>query len=169
MKNKRTIFVSAAIFILLFGTASWGSTHDKMHESETQDMKMHDMGHDQHSGMVMGESMVILGQDEVEGVVGMAHLSDVQKQMTAMGRGETHHFMIMFSDPKTGQALEKGVVALKIRNPMGATSAPVKMIGMDGHFGADINLQGKGQYQFLVGTKLDDGVKRQYEFTYVLE
>jgi hypothetical protein len=171
--NKKSVFYTAIILQLFFcGTVAWGMNHEKLHDMKTHDMKSHDMkGHDmepdKHSGMMMGESMVMLGQAEIKGINGMAHLSDVSKQMATMGRNETNHFMMMFSDVKTGQPIDKGVAALKVQTPTGETLAPVKLIGMDGHFGADITLKEKGEYHFLVGTKFADGQKRQYDFQYI--
>jgi hypothetical protein len=40
---------------------------------------------------------------------------------------------------------------------------------MQGHFGADVALSEKGKYEFTVGTKLADGEKRQFEFSYTLK
>ncbi len=159
MNRKIGFFSVFIISFILCGSGAWAMNHEKTY----------DTGHNQHSGMMMGESMVILGQAEVSGIKGMAHLSDVRKQMTAMGRSETNHFMMMFSDTKTGQPIDTGTAALKVQTPAGETLAPVKLIGMDGHFGADITLKETGEYHFLVGTKLGDGQKRQFHFDYTLK
>ena len=42
-------------------------------------------------------------------------------------------------------------------------------MGMGNHFGADIVLPAKGEYQFQVGSKLADGSKRQFTFHYTLK
>ena len=42
-------------------------------------------------------------------------------------------------------------------------------MGMQGHFGADITLSETGEYKFMVGTKLADGEKRQFEFEYKMK
>jgi hypothetical protein len=167
MKKKSATLTAVVLALFLCFSGVWAMSHEKADDIKSHDMKPHDMDHDQHSDMMMGESMMMLGQAEVNGVKGMAHLSDVKKQMAAMGRTETNHFMMMFSDVKTGKPIDKGVVALKVQNPAGETLPPVKLIGMGGHFGADITLTEKGKYHFLVGTKLADGVKRQYHFDYI--
>jgi hypothetical protein len=157
--KKRIFSVLTIVFLVTALIPALASSAD---HPKNEDMKHEGM----HEGMMMGESMVVLGQSEVSGVNGMAHLSDVSKQMAALGRSETNHFMMMFSDVKTGKAIEKGVVALKVKSPSGETSGPFKLIGMGGHFGADVILTEKGEYHFIVGTKLGDGVKRQYHFDY---
>jgi hypothetical protein len=83
---------------------------------------------------------------------------------------ENYHFMMMFSDAKTGEALHEGTVAVKITGP-GDTQAgaAIPLMGMGGHFGADVALLKKGEYHFMVGTKLSDGQKRPFEFSYTVQ
>jgi len=95
----------------------------------------------------------------------MAHLKDVKAALAKMGMTETHHFMAAFVD-KTGKQITEGTVAVKIVSPAGKEAEPIKLMGMEGHFGADITLAEKGKYLFKVGTQLPDGKKRQYEFKY---
>jgi hypothetical protein len=131
---------------------------------------MHEHGeHGKMEGMKMEKGMVMLGDQTVEGVKAMAHLNDVKEAMAKMGMKETHHFMVMFMDTKTGKPITEGTVAVKIESPAGKEGDPVKLMGMEGHFGADIVLSEKGDYEFKVGTKLPDGQKRQYEFKYSIK
>jgi len=123
-------------------------------------MKMGD-----HAGMKMEAGMVMLGEQSVEGVKALAHVNDVKAAMAKMGMKETHHFMVAFTD-KAGKPVTEGTVAVKIENPAGTVGEPIPLMGMQGHFGADIVLAEKGTYKFKVGTKLPDGVVRQYEFKY---
>jgi hypothetical protein len=111
-------------------------------------------------------TMAIVGSMSSKGVKGMAHIKDVKETMSKMGMKSTHHFMIAFVNEETGEQVEKGAVALKLTNP-NAKSETIEMIGMDGHFGADIVLDMKGEYHFKLGTKLEDGVKRRYHFHHV--
>jgi hypothetical protein len=99
----------------------------------------------------------------------MAHLKDVRDAMAKMDMKETHHFMVMFMDTTTGEPIEQGSAALKIVSPSGKEVGTVKLMGMQGHFGADIALSEKGKYEFTVGTKLADGEKRQFEFSHTLK
>jgi len=127
--------------------------------------KMEGMKHGEHSGMMMGAGMMMLGDQTVDGVKAMAHLNDVKDAMAKMGMKETHHFMVAFVDA-SGNPITEGTVAVKIEDPAGKTGDPIKLMGMEGHFGADIVLADKGKYEFKVGTKLPDGKTRQYEFEY---
>ena len=121
-----------------------------------------------HEGMMMEEGMVMLGEETEEGVKAMAHLNDVKAAMAKMGMKETHHFMVAFVDA-AGKQITEGTVAVKVTNPAGKEGAPIKLMGMEGHFGADIVLPEKGEYHFKVGTKLVDGKKREYHFHYTVE
>ncbi len=123
-----------------------------------------------HGGMGMHDSMsaaggmMMLGEQSMHGVEAMAHMKDVRAAMSKMGMKTTHHFMVMFSDEKSGDSIDKGTVAVKITDPDGKVSGPVELMGMQGHFGADVVLDKPGEYTFQVGCKLSDGQARQYEF-----
>ena len=123
---------------------------------------MESMGHGDEK---VATDMIMIGEQVVDGVKGMAHLKDVKDAMAKMGMKETHHFMMMFRD-KEGKTITNGSVAVKIKGPNGKEGAAIKLIGMDKHFGADVILEQKGTYVFTVGTQLADGVKRQFEFRY---
>ena len=141
---------------------------DHGHESQGQ---AHGNSHDmqnKHDGMSSDGSMFIVGSMTSKGVKGMAHLKDVTKTMAKMGMKTTHHFMIAFVDEATGEQIENGTVALKITNPDAKVGEAIKLIGMDGHFGADVVLDMEGEYHFRLGTKLADGVKRKYHFHHVV-
>jgi len=99
----------------------------------------------------------------------MAHLKDVKAAMAKMGMPTTHHIMVMFVDVASGKPVESGVAAVKIEGPDGKQSEAIKLMGMQGHFGADVELPTAGEYEFKVGTKLADGKKRQYEFKVELQ
>jgi len=111
--------------------------------------------------------MAILGSMSSKGVKAMAHIKDVSETMAKMGFATTHHFMIAFVDEATGEQIVNGNVVLKVINPDSKTSETVELVGMDGHFGADIVLNMEGEYHFRLGTKLEDGTKRQFHFHYV--
>ncbi len=125
----------------------------------------HGHGHDKAGH----EEMVLIGEKTIDGVRGEAHLNDVKEAMKKAGMPMTHHFMILFENSATKEAITEGRVALRVTGPDGNTGNPVRLIGMDGHFGADITLEHKGEYAFEVGSRLPDDKNRQFEFTYVLE
>jgi hypothetical protein len=73
--------------------------------------------------------------------------------------------MLMLHDA-SGDAIESGSLAVKIKGPDGKLSKAIKLMGMQGHFGADVILAHKGPHVFIVGSKLDDGKKRTFEFNF---
>jgi hypothetical protein len=147
--------------------------HDKAAETDHhKDMKNSDQAHgmqSKHEKMDSDGSMLIVGSMTSKGVKGMAHLKDVSKTMADMGMPTTHHFMIAFVDEETGAQIESGTVALKITNPDAKVSEAIELVGMDGHFGADVTLDMTGEYHFRLGTQLADGKKRKYHFHQVIE
>lgn len=152
------------------GHDSHGNDHSKTTHEVSSETKHHDDAHGthgEHSGMTADGSMIIVGSQVSKGVKGMAHIKDVSAAMAKMGMKATHHFMMAFVDEQTGKQIEKGTVALKLTNPDAKVSETIELIGMDGHFGADIVLDMQGEYHFKLGTKLEDGTKRKYHFHYV--
>ena len=134
----------------------------------------HNMMEHQGTMAKMPNQSIMLGEQTVEGVKGKANLKDVGAMMAKMGQKENFHFMIMFSDAKTGTAIDQGTVAVKIVDPKtGQAGEAIALMGMgagaSSHFGADVTLPTKGDYQFQVGSKLADSTKRQFTFKYTLQ
>jgi hypothetical protein len=130
---------------------------------------MQQEGHEGHSGMAAAGNLLDLGTVADKGVAAMAHLKDVRTAMAKLGMKTTHHLMIMFNDEKTGKSIEAGTVAVKITGPDGTVTDPLELMGMQGHFGADVTLDKPGEYRFQVGSKLADGTARQYDFMTVIK
>lgn len=162
MKRKLIVLLSALVVTLPLAVFA-GSMHEHGEQGTSEGMM-----HGEHEGMMMQGDMIMLGEQVEDGVKAMAHLKDVKEAMAKMGMDATHHIMILFVDAATGEPIEEGMVAVKITDPSGSTGEPVKLMGMQGHFGADIVLKEKGEYKFEIGTKLKDGKKRQFEFTYTV-
>ena len=178
MKNLSKKLVLMALLIGLPFTAlamSHGDDKEMKHgdmkheDMKHDDMKHGSMDHGEHGGMGMEGDMIMLGNVVKDGVKAMAHLKDVGKAMAQMGMPATHHIMVMFVDQASGDPIESGAAAVKIERPDGTESGPIKLMGMQGHFGADIELAEPGKYEFKVGTKLADGKKRQFEFEFTLK
>lgn len=121
-----------------------------------------------HESTALEGDMIMIGDAVQDGVKAMAHLKDVGEAMQQMGMTTTHHIMVIFADLKTGKPIETGSVAVKVTGPDGEKSEPVKLMGMQGHFGGDITLARPGQYHFVIGTKMVDGKKRQFELDFTL-
>jgi len=141
--------------------------HGDMKMDQDMDKKMdHDMDDMDHSSMNMKGDMIMLGMQEVDGVKANIHMKDVSAMMSEMGMDATHHFMIALTDAKTGKNLSEGVVAVKITDPSGKEGKPLKLMGMQGHFGSDVTLKEAGEYHFQIATKLADGKTRKFEVSF---
>lgn len=157
------------IFSVLVLTPALTLAHCGSCEHEQKGGQKVAANHEGHSGMAAAGNMLDLGSVTVKGVEGMAHLKDVRAAMAKMGMNTTHHFMVMFSDEQSGKAIETGTVAVKITRPEGTVTGPLALVGMQGHFGADVTLDKPGAYLFAVGSKLADGTSRQFEFKMVIK
>ena len=170
-KQMMVLMVVAALMIPAAALAMKDMEHgskDMDHGSMTHDMK--DMDHGKKMdhgsmGMEMSGKMIMLQDEEVDGVMASAHLMDVKEKMAEHGMSQTHHIMVRFMDTE-GNPVEQGSAAVKIESPDEKVSDPIKMMGMQGHFGVDITLDQKGMYHFMIGTKLADGQKRTFHFHY---
>jgi len=175
MKHLRSILMILAVLVALplaalamqHEAGGSGMDHGKM-DMDKGKMDM-DKGEMEHGGMMMEGNMAMLGDAVEDGVKAMAHLKDVKDAMAKMGMKTTHHLMVMFADADSGKPIDAGMAAVKITGPDGKESEAIKLMGMQGHFGADVALAGPGAYHFSIGTKLPDGKKRQFEFDYHLK
>ncbi len=178
---KRTTIAILALACLLLPMSAFASgdhgkkmdmDHGKMDKKMDMDHgkmdKKMDMDHGK-MGMKMDKDTIMLENEVVDGVMGMGHLKDVQAAMAKMKMKETHHFAVMFQDAESKKHIEEGQAALKIEYPNGETGKAIMLMGMQGHFGADIVLPEKGIYHFYVASKLEDGKKRKYHFHYQFE
>lgn len=143
--------------------------HSKMGKSTMDHSSKEPMDHSKmdHGNMGSHGDMMMLGSEVVEGVKARVHIKDTSEAMAKMGMDHTHHLMVSFvkdGNGAEGHAIKKGKVAVKVINPDETENKPVKMMGMDGAFGADLVLKEKGMYHFYIGTKLEDGTKRKYHF-----
>lgn len=148
--GKRLLVLVMAM--LMVSVAALAMDHSKM--------KM-----DHGDGMSMGGNMIMLQDVEVDGVMASAHMLDTREKMAKHGMKETHHFMVGFMNTE-GEGISQGQVALKIEAPDGSVGQPSRLMGMSGAFGADITLDQKGMYKFVIGTKLADGKKRSFAMHY---
>jgi hypothetical protein len=136
------------------------------HDHKQSDMKNMDHAQMDHGSMTGMQSLGECVRDEVQSRADIkAYGADAVASMAKMGMDGTHHLMVYFSD-KSGGEITDGVVAVRIKGPDGKQSAPVKLMGMGKGFGGDIVLKAKGEYELEVGTKLQDGKKRVFEYSY---
>ena len=165
-KLLMTIFLALMIPAVGLAMQDMDSKHDHDMDSKHDDHDMgskhemdskHDHGKD-HSSMGM-TGIIMLKDDEVEGVKGTGHLMDGKG-----GKGKM--LMIMFIDAKSGAMVSEGQVALKVEGPDMKIGEAQKMMKNRGMYEVDVNLDQKGPYTFTVGTKLEDGKKRVFQFKY---
>lgn len=149
-----------------------GKSQENMHQGHT--MENHgDMAHDdhgKHAGHDMHGGMAEIGQSTEDGVTASAKVmvydAAAREAMAKAGQNATHHLMIYFADAKTGKAISTGQAAVKVKSHGGESSKPIALMQMGAGFGADVNLPG-GHYEIEVGTKLEDGKKRKFEYDYM--
>lgn len=139
--------------------------HDmhKGHDMKMDDAK--DMDHDMHKGHDMAAKdgdFVEIGKDTQNGVVATVKVKTYDEKtkatMAKMGMNATHHVMVFFTDAKTGAAVASGKAALKIK---GEDAKPTMLMQMGAGFGGDVSVE-EGMSTFEIGTKLEDGEKRQF-------
>lgn len=161
---KRTLTTLTALALLHLPLIAGAQNHSG-HEQHAMPQ------HSGHAAMEKARTQTImLGEQTVDGVKCKAMVNDVGAAMAQMGMKENYHFMVTFNDAATGAAIEQGTVAVKITDPKsGKVGEPIALLGMGNHFGADVALTEKGEYQFQVGTKLADGNKRQFQFSYTVK
>jgi hypothetical protein len=132
-------------------------SHDK-EMSKDKDPDMH-KGHDMAA---KDGDFVEIGKDTQDGVVATvkvkAYDEKTRATMEKMGMNATHHVMVFFTEEKTGDAVTSGKAALKIK---GEEAKPAMLMLMGTGFGSDVSV-GEGMSKFEIGTKLEDGKKRQF-------
>lgn len=132
----------------------------KGHEKKMEHAK--EMSHDMHKGHDMGnDDFVEVGKDTQKGVVATVKVKAYDDKTVEM-IGATHHVMIYFTDEKSGETVGGGKAALKVK---GQDGKPAMLMQMGDGFGADVKLEGM-MNTFEIGTKLDDGEKRQFSVMY---
>jgi hypothetical protein len=119
--------------------------------------------HGKHTGHDMGAGdLTEIGKDVQKGVVATVKVKtydeDTKATMAKMGMAATHHVMVFFTDEASGKPVG-GKAALKVKDGEGK---PTMLMQMGDGFGADVNLEG-GMHTLEIGTKLQDGEKRQFE------
>lgn len=157
MKHTKASWAAALVVGgLFFAMPALGMDGHDMAEMNQDHMQ-------QMQGMNGMQGMQALPADqEVEGIKAMFHLMPIDPKVLPAGHQATHHLMVMFNDTASGKPVESGTVAVKITDPDQKEAKPVKMMGMQGHFGVDVNLDRPGVWHFRIATKLADGKVRQF-------
>jgi len=131
-------------------------------------------GHESMSGM-HGESkmedhgMMKMGDKVFEGKIGAwkaeARLVDMKAQMAKSKVSEkmmakmknTHHLSVSLTDPKSKKPVTEGKGSVTVTAP-DKNQVKYDLMGMQGHFGADITLDKPGKYEF--SAEIESGGKK---------
>lgn len=162
MKHKKTAWALALIIGGAFLASPVLATNG--HDGYDMDGGMSHGTMQQNSG-----GMIMLGDELQDGVKAMFHLVPIDAKNLPAGQTATHHLMVMFTNIATGQPVSSGTVAVKVGFPDGKEASPVKLMGMQGHFGVDVNLNQAGIWHFRIATKLTDGKVRQFHTHHVVK
>lgn len=126
----------------------------------------HGSKHSDHAGHgAAAHEEVVDGVKVTFEVMGMAEHAKAMKITLPKGMKETHHIAVSFRDAKTGKAITKGEVNLKVQGPDMAAQTKA-LTAMQGHFGADFDLSKKGRYGVMSKFKVKDGKVRSAKFWY---
>jgi hypothetical protein len=120
----------------------------------------------QGQGMKVAHDMMRMGTRVYRGKMGHwngeARIIDMKAQMAASGMQaqgtmmNTHHMALALTDPKTNASITEGTGAVTVIGPDKSTKT-YDIMGMQGHFGADVNLPKPGKYTF--NAKIESGGK----------
>ena len=166
--KRFTIAMMVLAFAMGMPMLSVAMDHGSHDKDMSKDMKMdhaQDKAHDMHKGHDMDAKdgdFVDIGKDTQNGVIATVKVKTYDEKtlatMAKMGMNSTHHVMVFFTDEKSGAAVASGKAALKIK---GVDAKPVMMMQMGTGFGGDVTVA-EGMATFEIGTKLEDGQKRQF-------
>lgn len=125
-------------------------------------------GHDMHAMGGAAHEEVVNGVKATFRVQTMADAMKAMGMEMPKGVKETHHVSVAFTDAKSGKALTEGVVKVKIIAPDKSEQSK-DLMGMQGHFGADVEMVKKGKYGVMCKFQLKDGKTRQAKFWYTVK
>jgi hypothetical protein len=154
---KKSTVLIAALFALAAPVSAFAASHEG-HEHGSMDMG--------HGGMMsMGK---VAHEEVVDGVKATFEVLDIKAKMKEMGMKETHHIMVVFTDPKSGKKLSEGEVKVKVMAP-DKSEQTKDLMGMEGGFGSDFTLGQKGKYGVMCKFQLKDGKVRNAKFWYTVK
>ncbi len=157
-----TLTILALVFAMGMSMTSFAAMDHGSHGKEMAK----DMKHDGHDMDQQKGDFVEIGKDTQTGVVATVKVKTYDGKtlasMKKMGMDATHHVMVFFTDEKSGDEIAGGKVALKVK---GQDAKPAMMMLMGKGFGADVSLS-EMMTTFEIGTKLEDGKKRQFSIMF---
>ena len=161
--KRFTLVIMALVFAMGMPMAAM-AMKDMDHSENGKEMS--EDAHKGHDMASQGDDFVEIGKDTQEGVVATVKVKTYDEKtlasMAKMGMDGTHHVMVFFADKKSDKEIASGKVALKVK---GKEAKPVMMMQMGTGFGADVTLS-EMMNTFEIGTKLEDGEKRQFSIMF---
>ena len=159
-------------FVIAMSHAEHGSDDKAMQKGHDMGMEHgKEMSHDMQKDHAMGgdDDFVEVGKDTQDGVVATVKVKTYDEEtmatMSKMGMAATHHVMVFFTDETSGEPVAGGNAALKVKSSEDTSAKPIMMMLMGNGFGADVKLEGM-MVTFEIGTKLEDGKKRQFSIKF---
>ncbi|SNB47398.1 hypothetical protein [Geobacter sp. DSM 9736] len=126
------------------------------------------MDHGKHGHGSAAHEEVVDGVKVTFNVMSMAEHMKAMKMEMPKGMKETHHIAVEFKDAKTGKAITKGDVKVKVQGP-DKSEQTRDLMAMEGHFGADFDFSKKGKYGVMSKFKLKDDKVRSAKFWYTVK
>jgi len=138
--------------------------HGMMQGQGMQGQGMQGQGMQGQGMMHGGNGMMKMGTRVYQGMMGPWHgearVVDMNAQMAASGMKaqgtmmNSHHIAFALTDPKTKKPVTEGTGTVTVVGP-DRSIAEYRVTGMQGHFGADVNMPKPGKYTCDV--KLESG------------
>jgi len=161
--RKTSVIIAAALFAFSAPIASFAAME---HDHGSMPMEHGSMKKEHGGGMMsMGKAA---HEAVVEGVKASFVVIDNREMMKEMKMKESHHIMVMFTEPKSGKHLSEGEVTVKVLAPDKKEEIKALM-EMEEGFGADFTMRKPGKYGVMAKFQLKDGKVRSAKFWYTVK
>jgi hypothetical protein len=164
MGMKRfAVWIAACSVLAMPAIASAAETgHEGMHGAH------HDHGH-MKAGETIFSGEIGPWRGEARLIEKSAYMEQkgVSAKIAARFAGE-RHLMMFLSDPATGKPVSVTAGEVVITGPDKDSSSKVRLVAMEGHIGADVDLPKPGEYTFAAEFE-SDGKKGGATFSYTLK
>ena len=107
--------------------------------------------------------------EPIEGVLARVHISDVRAEMKKLNSFKSHILVVKFYRVKSGEEIAGGSAAIYIKNPQTNIGFFDPMRNEEGLFVAGLLLHKAGPQLFTVASKLPDGKKRDFQFSFTVK
>ncbi len=122
-----------------------------------------------HSPEPNQDNLVRIVAEALEGVQAFIEVEDVRNKVKGTGDPTTHLIRASFVRKQDGSDVTGGGGALRFTEEHDKIGYFEAMQLIDGKFRASVRLSKTGEQHFLLGTLLEDGVKRNFHFHFVMK